>query len=90
MYLALGIDNGIGVGIVENGEIIATVGAGHTIEEVTNAEAWATNSDRIGTRVSSEELVQVSNRGDEYIISPIISERVNRISADTPVNEISI
>lgn len=88
MYLAFGLDNGLGVGIVENGEIIATVGSGHTIDEVVNAEAWATNSDRIGTRVKSSELVHVVNRADEYKVSFVTSERTKRVSGDTPVKSL--
>lgn len=88
MYLALGIDNGLAVGIVENGDIIATVGAGHTIEEVVNAEAWATNSDRIGDRAKSSELVHVVSRGGEYKISPVTKERTKRVSGDTPVKNL--
>lgn len=90
MYLALGIDEGVGVGIVENGEIIATVGAGHTIDEVVNAEAWATNSDRIGTRVKSTELVKVVQSRGEYKITPSIGEHTIRVEKDTPVKQISL
>mgnify|MGYP000745200426 CR=1 FL=1 len=88
MYIALGIDNGVGVGLVENGEIIATVGSGHTIEEVTNREAWATNSDRIGDRVKSSELAQVCSTGDKYTISFVESGYVKRVNGDTSVEEI--
>lgn len=71
MYLALTTN---GVGKVENGQITEMYSSNATIKEVVDGNAEKSESDRIGDRVTSTELVKVIHRGDEYKIQDTLGD----------------